>query len=114
MIDEQLPQVLETIANGKEAKVADVVFAQDHRLQSVEGLDGLYVLIADFAVRQVDFLCMCVDDEIFDGCSLGPTVIIVDALHHYFQLIELVLNQRRGTFSSLLLFLNRSFCSLIY
>ena len=105
---------MEAVADGEEAEVADIVFAEDHRLQSMEGLDGLYILIVDFTVRQVHFLCLCIDDEIFDGCRLGPIVIIVDTLHYYFQLIQLVLNHSRGTFSSLLLFLNRSFCSLIY
>lgn len=81
MVDEELPQVLEAVADAEEAEVAYVVLAQDQRLQPMEGLYGLDVLVCDVTVRQVHLFGVRVDDEIFDGGCFGPRVA-VDALHH--------------------------------
>lgn len=81
VVDEEFPQILETVADGEEPEVADVVFPQDKRFQPMEGFNGLDVLVLDFAVGQVYFFCVGVDDEIFDGGRFGSRVA-VDALHH--------------------------------
>lgn len=46
----------------------------------MEGFNGLDVLVFDFIMWQVDFLCVGIDDEIFDGGRFGSWVA-VDALH---------------------------------
>lgn len=92
MVDEQLPQVLETIADGVETKVSEAVFPEDQSLYAMEIFDCLDILVSHFSMRKVYFICVRSDDKIFDGCSLRAT-LGVEAQHHLLKLIELTLHK---------------------
>ena len=90
MVNEQLPQFLETIANSIKAKICEAVLFEDQRLDAVEVFNDLDILVCDFSMRQIYLICMGSDDQIFDGGSFGPA-LGVETHHDLLQLIELTL-----------------------
>lgn len=98
MVYEELTQVLETVADSVEPKIADAVFSKDERLQSMELLNAFDVLVTHLPVRQIDFLSVCVDHHIFYCCCLWPA-LCVESQHDLLQFVQLRLNTQRITFN---------------
>ena len=80
VIYEQLPQILKTVAYGEESQIADAVLSQNESFNATKKFDAFDVLIIDFAVRQIYYFSVWIDDNIFDG-ACPWTGIGVDAVH---------------------------------
>lgn len=70
MVYEQLPQLLEAIADRIKTKIRKTIFPEDQCLDTMEVFDGLDILICDLSMRQIHLIRMRSDDQIFDGGSL--------------------------------------------
>jgi len=81
VVYKQFTQILKAVADGEEPEIANVVFSQNQCLKSAKRFDAFDVLICNFAVRQVYFFSVRVDDNILDGSCPWPAVA-VNALHH--------------------------------
>lgn len=92
MVYEQLPQLLETIANRIKAKIRKTIFPEDQSLDTVEVFDCLDILIRNLTMRQVHLVRMRSDDQIFYGDSLGAA-LGVETHHNLLQFIELTLHK---------------------
>ena len=65
MVYEEFAQVLETVADSVESKIANVIFAKDKCLQSMKLLNPFDVLVTHLPMWQIDLLSMCMDHHIF-------------------------------------------------
>lgn len=92
MVYEQLPQLLETIANRIKTEIRKTIFPEDQSLDTVEVFDCLDILIRDLTMRQVHLVRMRSDDQIFYGGSLGAA-LGVETHHNLLQFIELTLHK---------------------